>query len=193
MNTWTPSRRHALLSLGSLACLPLASWAAAATLPGDSVYQLRAELVDQDGSAFELSSLRGNPVLASMFYTSCEMVCPMIFETIQRTVKALPAADQRAMKMLMVSIDPARDSVAVLKKTANAHACDARWTLARRDDATVRKLAAVLGIQYRQLPSGEFNHSSTIELLDREGRIAARSGKLGSVDPALVKAIRQSV
>jgi protein SCO1/2 len=193
MNTWTANRRNALLSLGSLACLLLASWAAAATLPGDSVYQLRAELVDQDGHAFELSSLRGGPVLASMFYTSCEMVCPMIFETIQRTVKALPAADQRAMKMLMVSIDPARDSVAVLKKTANAHACDARWTLARCDDATVRKLAAVLGIQYRRLPSGEFNHSSTIELLDREGRIAARSGKLGSVDPALVKAIRQSV
>ena len=193
MNTWTANRRNALLSLGSLACLPLASWAAAATLPDDSVYQLRAELVDQDGRAFELSSLRGGPVLASMFYTSCEMVCPMIFETIQRTVKALPAADQRAMKMLMVSIDPARDSVAVLKKTANAHACDARWTLARCDDATVRKLAAVLGIQYRRLPSGEFNHSSTIELLDREGRVAARSGKLGSVDPALVMAIRQSV
>jgi protein SCO1/2 len=193
MNTWTPSRRHALLSLGSLACLPLASWAAAATLPGDSVYQLRAELVDQDGSAFELSSLRGNPVLASMFYTSCEMVCPMIFETLQLTLKALPAADRERVRVLMVSFDPVRDSVAVLKQKAEAHHCDARWTLARTDEASARKLAALLGVQYRRLASGEFNHSSTIELLDADGRIAARTGTLAAVDPALLKRLRAAI
>jgi protein SCO1/2 len=64
--------------------------------------------------------------------------------------------------------------------------------LARCDERTAREVAAALGVQYRRLASGEFNHSSTIELLDADGRIAARSGQLGSVDPALVKAIRQA-
>jgi protein SCO1/2 len=186
-------RRHALLGLGAIACLPLAAMAAPADLPGDSIYHLPATLTDQDGRRIELSSLRGSPVLISMFYSSCDAVCPMIFETLHQTLKALPAAEKNAVKVLMVSFDPARDTVPVLKKTAQAHGADPRWTLARCDDATVRKLAATLGIQYRQLASGEFNHSSTIELLDRQGRIAARSGMLGAVDPALVKAVHQSI
>jgi protein SCO1/2 len=120
------------------------------------------------------------------------MVCPLLFETIRWTLDALPAAQARKMRVLMVSFDPARDSVPVLQQTALAHGCDARWTLARCDERTAREVAAALGVQYRRLASGEFNHSSTIELLDADGRIAARSGQLGSVDPALVKAIRQA-
>lgn len=193
MNPSIFNRRQALLSLGAIACLPSASWAAGAATPGNSIYQLPASLVDQNGRAFELSSLRGSPVLASMFYTSCDMVCPMIFETLQRTLKALPPAEREAVRVLMISFDPARDSVPVLRKTADAHGCgDAQWTLARSDESTVRKLAAALGIQYRRLSNGEFNHSTTIDLLDKEGRIAARSGKLGAPDPVLVKAVHQA-
>ena len=183
------SRREALLTLAAAASLP----AFAAPVPGDSIYQLKPPLTDHNGQPFELASARGRPVLVSMFYCSCEMVCPMIFETIAQTLKALPAAERQRVKVLMISFDPARDTVAVLKKTAQAHGCDAQWTLLRTDDGNARKIAALLGIQYRRLASGEFNHSSTIELLDAEGRIAARSGMLGSVDPALVKALRQAL
>ncbi len=174
----------------ALALLAAPAWARAAPLPGDSVYQLDATLTDQDGRAFELSSLRGRPLLASMFYASCEMVCPTIFETLHLTLKALKAAERELLRLLMVSFDPARDSVAVLKKTAADRRCDARWTLARADEATVRKVAAVLGVQYRRLDSGEFNHSTLIEALDAEGRIVARSGRLGAVDAAFVKALK---
>jgi protein SCO1/2 len=194
MNTPALSRRDALLRLAAVTlATSLASTARAATdLPGNSIYQLHPALTDQDGHPFDPASLRGQPALVSMFYTSCEMVCPMIFETIHQTVKAVPAAERDRLKVLMVSFDPARDTVPVLKQTAQAHSCDARWTLARGDDATARRFAALLGVQYRRLASGEFNHSSTIFLLDADGRIAARSGKLGAVDPALVQAIHQA-
>lgn len=184
----TTTRRGFVLSAASLAVLsPFAALAAAPS--GTSVYQLPASLVDQDGRAFELSSLRGAPVLVSMFYTSCQMVCPMIFETIHSTLKALPAADRDAVKVLMVSFDPPRDTVPVLKKTAEARNCDSHWTLARCDEGTARKIAAVLGIQYRRLADGEFNHSTQVALLDRDGRITAKTGKLGSVDAHFVKSI----
>ena len=188
MTTPTFDRRRALIGLGALALTPLATGATTPDLPGNSIHQLDATLTDQDGRAFELASLRGSPVLVSMFYSSCEMVCPLIFETIRMTLQPLPGS----VKVLMLSFDPARDTVAVLKKTAQAHGCDARWTLARCDETTARKVAALLGVQYRRLASGEFNHSSTIELLDRQGRIAARSATLGAVDPALVKAAQQA-
>src|SRR5438309_832871 len=104
------TRRDALLSLAAAAALPRVAFGAAApAFPGDSIYRVNATLADQDGRAFELEALAGGPVLASMFYTSCDMVCPMIFETLHATLRALPPADRAAAKVLMVSFDPARD------------------------------------------------------------------------------------
>jgi protein SCO1/2 len=183
------SRRQVLACSGSLLLAPAHARADGAP---PSVYALSASLFDQDGRPFEFGSLRGAPVLASMFYTSCDMVCPMIFETIHAQLAALPAAVRNEIKVLMVSFDPARDTAAVLKKTAQQRDCDPRWTLARGDEATVRKMAAVFGIQYRRLANGEFSHTSTILLLDREGRIAAATGKLGAADRGFVKAIVDS-
>jgi protein SCO1/2 len=184
------SRRDALGALGALAALVTApAWAGHETaLPGNSVYQLPATLTDQDGRDFDLPSLRGGPVIASMFYTSCDMVCPMIFETARLTLEQLHAKGKH-VRMLMVSFDPARDTVDVLKKTAQQRSCDSHWTLARADEQTVRKIAAVLGVQYRKLSNGEYNHSSQLILLDGDGRIAARTGKLGRADAAFVKKV----
>lgn len=188
MDRFEISRRDALAAMAALACA--SAFASDAAAPADSVYRLAATLTDQDGRSFELASLRGHPVLVSMFYSSCQMVCPMIFETVHATLKALPAAERKDLRVLMVSFDPARDTVAALKDTAARRNCDAQWSLVRTDDATTRKIAAVLGVQYRKLADGEFNHSTQIALLDREGRIAAKSGKLGPADPALVKRVR---
>jgi protein SCO1/2 len=189
----SPGRRGFLGSLAALAALPALAHDGhehplPPTLPGDSIYRIGATLQDQNGRSFELASMAGAPVLASMFYTSCDMVCPMIFETIHATLRAMPAAERKATRVLMVSFDPARDSVEVLKKTAEARGCDAQWVLARGDEATARRVAAALGIQYRRLSNGEFNHSSVLELLDGSGRVVARSGKLGAADPAILAA-----
>ena len=185
-------RRRALLAFGATLCATaLVPRSRATALPADSIYQLRVGLTDQDGAALELASMRGRPLLASMFYTSCQMVCPMIFETVAGTLQALAPAQRAKVRVLMVSFDPARDTVAVLKETAHAHRCDAQWTLARPDDESgARKIAALLGVQYRRLANGEFNHSSSIALVDADGRIGARSGKLGAVDDDLLKSIR---
>jgi protein SCO1 len=184
--------RYGLLGAAGIAGLGLARPGRAATgpTPGDSLYQLRAALVDQDGRAFELASLRGHPVLLSMFYSSCEMVCPVLFETVAHTVRSLKPAVRDRLRVVMVTFDPARDTVALLKETAIKHGCDAHWSLVRGSDADVRRIAALLDVQYRRLPSGEFNHSSSIELLDSEGRIVKRTATLGQDDPAFLAAIQ---
>jgi protein SCO1/2 len=190
MKPMTFSRRHALLLLASAAGRPAAA-AATSALPGDSVYRLNPRLTDQDGHPFELASLQGGPVLVSMFYSSCEMVCPVLFETITQTVRSAPPAVRDRLRILMVTFDPERDTVAVLKETAQKHGCDPHWSLVRGSSADVRQIAAALGVQYRRLDNGEFNHSTSVLLLDSQGRIARRSGSLGSVDALLVSALRQ--
>lgn len=159
---------------------------AAEPVPGDSVYQLGLALTDQGGAATTLQRYRGSPVLVSMFYGSCPHVCPMLISSMQRLERELPPAQRQKLRVLMVSLDPERDTPAKLAEVAARHGVDlSRWTLARADEASVRKLAAVLNIQYRKLPDGEFNHSTVITLLDAEGRQVRQSSSLLRLDPEL--------
>lgn len=183
--------RHVLVAT-LLAASAAGAHAAGPTASG-SLYQSDVTLTDQNGRVFHLADLRGEPVLVSMFYASCQMVCPMIFETIRATLAkgGKPAHD--GVRVLMVTVDPERDSVAALKNTAAAHGADDRWQVARANASGTREVAALLGVQYRKLADGDFNHSSTIVLLDADGRINARTNTLGAVDPKLVESMRKLV
>jgi protein SCO1/2 len=161
-----------LLSVPALAETPL---------PGDSVYRLTDAFVDQDGRAFRLADGRGKVRLATMFYTSCPYICPLIIDSAKGVEHALTPAERARLSILLVSLDPARDDPAALKRIALKRKLDpARWTLARTEAAGVRRTAAVLGIRYRALADGEFNHSSALVLLDGEGRVLARTETLGA-------------
>ena len=171
----------------------LSGWGAptkTSVLPANSVYQLPLPLTDQDGRASTLADWRGKPVMITMFYSSCQFVCPRIVEALKKTEASL-APPHAKLPVLMVTLDPARDDTATLKAMAEERHIDPKlWTLARTDARNVRKLAAMLGIQYRELPSGEFNHSSVIVLLDAEGRVVGKTSTLGEADPAFVKLVR---
>ena len=158
-------------------------------LSGDSVYQLDLSLTDQAGRTRPWGQQRGQPMLVSMFYTSCQYVCPMLIEALADTRAKLSPEERARLPVTVVSFDPARDTVAALQRSASQRGLDpAVWTLARTDARSVRRLAAVLGIQYRALPDGDFNHSTVLLLLDADGRIAARTNRLGTADPAFVQA-----
>lgn len=166
----------------------------ALALPGDSVYQLDATLTNQRGQTVKLDGARGQPVLVSMFYTSCQFICPMLIDAARDTQAALSDAERPRVKVLLISFDPARDTQAKLDGMAKERGLDAsQWTLARTDPATVRKIAALLKFQYRALPDGEFNHSAELILLDGEGRIAARTSMLAGADARMVGAIRKQL
>jgi protein SCO1/2 len=95
---------------------------------------------------------------------------------------------------LLISFDPARDSVPVLHQYAERRKLQASlWTLARAEPASTRQLAALLGVQYRPLPDGDFNHSSELLLLDEEGRIVARTAIIGRLDPEFVQAVKNTL
>lgn len=169
-----------------------APFAAQATLPSDSVYHLDASLLDQDGQPMDFARMRGKPRVVSMFYTSCRFVCPLIIDTLKKTEHALSDAERARLDVLLISFDPDNDSPAALKHIADKRHLDTtRWRLARAEAADVRRLAAVLGIQYRQLQNHEFSHSSALVLLDARGRIVARTDRLGEADPEFVATIKR--
>jgi protein SCO1/2 len=48
---------------------------------------------------------------------------------------------------------------------------ESRWTLLRGSQEDVRELAAVLGVSYDQLETGQFVHSNLVTVLDTRGEI----------------------
>jgi len=164
-----------------------------APLPGDSVYQVDAHLVDQQGRETQWQALRGTPTIVSMFYANCHLMCPLIIASGKALQTRLEPDQRDALDFAVVSIDPARDTPAALAEVAQAHRLDHdHWRLLRPDDADVRTLAAALGIRYRAQPDGTFNHTSVLILLDRDGRIVARSEVTGlQPDARFVAAVRE--
>lgn len=168
--------------------------AAPAALPADSVYQLPLRLTDQAGRSYDWSTRRGKPQLVSMFYTSCQYICPLIVESGKAMEKHLTPAQQRNLGILLLSMDPEHDTPKALQAVVDKRRLDtARWTLASPPPGQVRALAGVLGIRYRQLADGEFNHTSALVLLDANGRILARTEQVGSrPDPEFLAAVRKA-
>ena len=162
-------------------------------LPEDSIYQLEADFSDQNGRHFALVDRRERPQLVAMFYTSCRYICPLIVDSAKGVEQALSPTERAQLDILLVSLDPARDDTAALNAVATARKLEPkRWTLARTSTANVRSLAALLGVRYRALADGEFNHTSVLILLDAEGRRVASTSVLGpKPEPAFLAAVQK--
>jgi len=145
-----------------------------------SLYDLRVKLIDQSGRSIGLNADIGHPVIVSMFYGSCPYACPTLINDVKRIVATLPIKARRDVRILLVSFDPERDTPAALEHLAERHHLDpVSWRLATTSSEEARDLAATLGINYKKLPNGAFNHSSVITLLDRTGVPRFRQDGLG--------------
>src|SRR5271166_6484535 len=71
-------------------------------------------LTDHNGQHFELASLRGKAVLIFFGYTSCPDVCPTTLSKLSEVYRRL-GNDARRVKTLYISVDPGRDTPAILK------------------------------------------------------------------------------
>ena len=160
-------------------------------MPGMSVYNLPSHWINQAGKQVDLPSLRGTPLVMAMVYTSCKDVCPLTAERMQEIEVALPAKARGSIRFALFSMDWMRDTPQQLARFAAEHHLDlARWTLFHGDEPAVRKLAAVLGVSLYRDPSGDFQHSIAIFLLDADGVIQGDDTDLQKQQTALIAKIK---
>lgn len=163
-------------------------------LSGDSLYQLDATFTDDSGRSFALGSLRGRPVVLTMFFASCGYACPLLLTDMQAIRAKLPAGIRDRAALVLVSFDTVRDTPAALKKYRDDRHLDAQWTLLHGDDGAVRELAALLGVKFKQEADGQFAHSNLITILNGEGEVVhQRNGLRGGLEEtaqAIVSAAR---
>jgi protein SCO1/2 len=157
---------------------------------GPSLDAVNVDLVDQNGQRVALADFAGQPLIVTMFYSSCPYACPMLISKIQGAEAMFDAEARRRVNVLMVSFDTEHDTPEVLKAVAAQHRVDPRrWHLAHASDADVRTLAAVLGIRYKKVPEGGFSHSSVITVLDGRGVARFRQDDLNAPPDAVARAI----
>ncbi len=151
-----------------------------------SVYDLGgSSWRDQSGARRTLASLGGTPRVLAMIYTHCTSTCPLAVAEMKR----IEAATDARVGLVLVSLDPVRDSVASLAAYAALHELDAaRWTLLSGASDDVRDLAYTLGIRYRLVSPGELAHSNTLTLLDAAGRVVHQQQGLGERDETITAA-----
>jgi protein SCO1/2 len=130
------------------------------------------QLADHEGQPFGNAQLKGRPSLLFFGFTNCPDVCPT-------TLAVLAAIEKRApvpgLRTLFVTVDPDRDDPLTLKRYVNAFSpglIGLRGDEAQLD-GLMKSLSAVRFVQ--KTPDGAYSvdHSSTLYLIDGNGRLAA--------------------
>jgi protein SCO1/2 len=129
-------------------------------------------LTNQDGQRFQLQDVRGRPVLLFFGYTSCPDMCPMTMSRIAGALNRVGSSSSDVVT-LFVSVDPKRDTAAVLKEYVSSFSTPLIALTGTDDD--VRRVASMYHASYELVPTGTrnylVNHTSAIFMIDRQGRL----------------------
>lgn len=164
---------------------------AEATYHEDSLYQLEDEWKDQNDKTMTLVSVKGQPTLLFMVYTKCRTACPLIVKDAKNLIKKLPKKYED-INVLVFSFDTT-ETKKTLSHFAETHKFKKNWHVLRGDEEGISTLAAVLGVNYKKLPDGEFVHSNSIHFMDKEGILKGKQDGLNKVDEKFVKEILKNI
>ena len=130
-------------------------------------------LTDASGKPRTLNDFRGKAVVVFFGYTQCPDVCPTTLATLAEAMKQLgPDADR--VQVLFVTVDPARDTPALL--SAYVPAFDSRFIGLYGDDDATQRVAREFKIIYQKQPGSTpdtytMDHSAGTYIFDPQGRL----------------------
>jgi protein SCO1/2 len=157
-----------VLALLVLACLPVSTGAEEVTLGGPF------ELTDQNGVTRTDRDFHGSYPLIYFGFTHCPDLCPTTLAVIGQALDALAQdAPEKAERVLpvFVTIDPARDTVAVLKSYAASFHPQLVALTGAPDQ--IERMAKAYGAYYAPVPIGGgdymMDHSGFILLMGPAG------------------------
>ena len=132
-------------------------------------------LITQDGSKFSSSDVKGNVLLVSFIFTTCNGTCPATthrMSQIQEELKTRNVFKDGRVRFLSISLDPARDTPEVLRGYLKLYDADpSRWTFLTGPPDQVSGVVKAWGMWARPAVNGQLDHPSRIFLVDTRYRI----------------------
>jgi len=162
-----------LMTLALLACSPKPEFKNI-DITGASGFGSDFSLLDVDGKTRTLADFKGKVVVMFFGYTQCPDVCPTTLTEMQQTMVLLgPQADK--VQVLFVTVDPARDTAAILKQYVPSF--DPRFIgLRPADEVALEKVTKDFKIYYKKVPglspgSYTIDHTAGSYVFDPEGHL----------------------
>jgi len=129
-------------------------------------------LTTQDGQRLSLTELRGKVVAVTFIYASCTDTCPLLTAKMAGLQAALGADFGPKVFFLSITVDPERDTPAVLQRYARAHGANlAGWAFLTGTPVEIRQVARRYGIYYKKTPRGDVDHTFLTSLVDQSGTL----------------------
>jgi protein SCO1/2 len=163
-----------------------ARMSAARPTGGDFVLQSAAGPLDT-------KALRGKVLLIYFGYVNCPDVCPISMAAGAAALNALPPAERARTQMIMVSVDPERDTPEKLKEyVAYFHPAMIGAVGTAAQTAVIAKSFGAGYVRQPARPDGGYavDHSSLTYVIDREGKLSELL-PLGASADHVVAAVRK--
>lgn len=145
------------------------------------------QLVDESGSPVRLGEMKGNVTVYDFIFTSCTGTCPIMTNNMRALTPRV--AKDAPVRFVSISVDPERDTPAVLAAYAKRQRNDPRWTFLTGTRADIVKLS-VQGFKLAAgdpAPGGEpLLHSSKFAVADKNGIIRGYYDAADGTVPAQV-------
>jgi len=143
-------------------------------ITGGTAFGKDFSLLDTDGKVRTLGDFKGKVVVMFFGYTQCPDVCPTTLTEMQQAM-ALLGKQSDKVQVIFVTVDPERDTAAILKQYVPAF--DKSFIgLRPADDAALEKVTKDFKIYYRKVPGSSpgsytMDHTAGSYAFDPEGRL----------------------
>ena len=130
-------------------------------------------VTDHNGQPRKLADFRGKLVALFFGYTNCPDVCPTTMTDLAAAIKSL-GPNGNKVQVLFVTVDPERDTVALLKQYVPAF--HPTFLGLRPTQEQLKALAAEYKVVYQKSPSASsgnylMDHSAGTFIYDSKGRL----------------------
>lgn len=145
------------------------------------------ELTERSGGSFTKSDMLGKINVVNFFFTSCQGPCPIMAGNMSVLYKAFETNDR--VQLVSISVDPATDSLPLLKEYAQRQGVtDNRWLFVRGEQEDIIQISEKqFMLAADDLP---MMHSIKFVLVDELGQIR---GYYTGTDPNSVDSLKADI
>ena len=147
-------------------------------------------LTAHDGSTKSLSDLQGKVVLIFFGYVNCPDVCPTTLFELGKVYKALAPREQERVQVLLISVDPERDTPELLRKYVTFF--DPAFLGLTGTPEQIAEVAKKYGVYYQKSAIKSpteyiVDHTASVFVIDPKGqlRLIYGSGKAAETERVL--------
>jgi protein SCO1/2 len=123
-------------------------------------------------------------VLLDFIFTHCPGPCPILTGLHVKVQRELSPELRARTQLVSISLDPLRDTPAVLREYAHKRGADlANWSFLTGTSEEVDAVLKSYGVGRARTPAGQIEHIVVTFLIDADGQIARRYVGLDGHDP----------